>query len=340
MVQQQTEILKNIRTQNGAIQNDGYVVGVDIGGTNLRLALADMTGKIVAKWSSMTVGIQDVHRVIDLINTGVDHLLQQVSAPREHLRAIASGVPGITDVDAGIVIATSYLMGWRNVPFRSLLEEAFGVPASVDNDVNIAAVGESWIGAGVGVRDFVFIAIGTGVGAGIILNGIPFHGMKWNAGEIGYMLIPGAPDAPIERGKPGALEHAIGGEGIKEQWRHLWKEKKPSLPEELTATEVFDYALKGNPLAEKVFDRTAKLLANTIHNIALILNCPLFVLGGSIGMHRALCDATRRVLEQKNSRALPELKVSSLGTDAQLIGAVRLALNTAGVRAGISPSNC
>jgi glucokinase len=339
MVQQETDILKTNRPATGSVQDNGYVVGVDMGGTNLRLALSDLTGRIVAKWSSTTVGIQDVRQAITLISNGVEGMLQQSSVSRDLLRAIASGVPGITDVDAGVVIATSYLMGWRNVPFRALLEEAFEIPATIDNDVNIAAVGESWAGAAVGVPDFVFIAIGTGVGAGIILNGQPFHGMKWTAGEIGYMLVPGVSDVPIERGKPGVLEHAIGGEGIREQWRHLWNEEKLALPRELSATEIFDYALKGDQSARRILDRSAKLLGSVIYNIALVLNCPLFVLGGSVGMHPLLCEATRNILEKQNSRVLPELKVSTLGTDAQLIGAVRLALNTAAVKSKLSTSS-
>src|SRR5882762_6433021 len=105
-------------------------------------------------------------------------------SPRHTLKSIAVGAPGITDVNEGIVIATSYLMGWRDVPLRALLENAFHVPAAIDNDVNLAAIGESWAGAAKGTRDFVFLAIGTGIGAGIMLNGHPFHGENWAAGEI------------------------------------------------------------------------------------------------------------------------------------------------------------
>ena len=149
----------------------GYVVGADIGGTSLRLALADMDGKVVAKWKVSTAGIRDPHVVVDLIHEGVEELLQKNVIERSLLRAVAAGAPGVTDVDEGIVIATSYLMGWRDVPLRALLEARLGVPAAVDNDVNTAAIAEYQIGAAQGVRDFVFIAVGTGIGAGIVLNG-------------------------------------------------------------------------------------------------------------------------------------------------------------------------
>src|SRR5882724_3596369 len=206
----QTDNTNDVQQTPLAMPGKDYVVGVDIGGTNLRFALADMAGTVVAKWSSSTVGMRGEHLVVDLIRDGVGHLLQQAGVPRSALRSIAVGVPGVTNVDAGVVIATSYLMGWRDVPLRTLLEGAIGVPVAIDNDVNIAAIGESWIGAAQGVRDFIFLAIGTGVGAGIVLNGHPFRGMGWTAGEIGYMLVPGTPEEPVERGKPGALEAIIG----------------------------------------------------------------------------------------------------------------------------------
>ncbi len=317
-------------SRSSAVTDDSYVVGVDIGGTNLRLALADRNGVVEAKWACATAGIRNPELVIQLIKDGVAHLLGQVSAPATALKAMAAGAPGITDVDAGIVIATSYLMGWRNVPLRAQLEEAFNVPVAIDNDVNLAALGESWAGAAKGTSDFVFLAIGTGIGAGIVLNGQPFRGTSWSAGEIGYMLIPGAPDVAANRGEPGALETMIGGEGIRAQWQKSWHEKNTTLPISLTATEIFDHALAGDSLALNLLQQTSAVLARAINNIALVLNCPLFVLGGSVGMHQALFDATQSALKQLNMRTQPRLVRSTIGAEAQLIGALRLALDTAG----------
>ena len=307
----------------------GYVVGADIGGTSLRLALAGMDGKIFGKWTGSTSGIRDPHKVVSLIQEGVDDLLQQNSIPRSLLRAVAAGAPGVTNVEEGVVIATSYLMGWRNVPLRALLEAKLGVPAAVDNDVNVAAIAESKIGAARGIRDFVFIALGTGIGAGIVLNGQIFHGMDWSAGEIGYLLVPGTPVTPIETGEPGALEGIVGGEGIKAQWRSVWREGLTQHPRELVATQVFDYALAGDKLASQVLDKSAQTLAYAIYNLAIVLNCPLFVLGGTVGMHPALWSATRDILSQRDKRVQPDLLRSTLGADAQLNGAIHLAIETA-----------
>jgi glucokinase len=310
----------------------GYVVGVDIGGTNLRLALADMSGSVAGKWAVSTAGIRDPKMVVRLIEEGVDALFAEHRLPRSLLRGIAAGAPGVTDADEGIVIATSYLMGWRDVPLRALLEDRLGVPAAVENDVNTGAVAESRIGAGKGVRDFVFLAIGTGIGAGIVLHGKLFQGMGWSAGEVGYMLVPGTSVAEVESGEPGALESIVGGEGIKSQWQSVWSPELTKLPKSLMATQVFDHALAGDALAQTVLHRSAQTLAYAIYNLAVVLNCPLFVLGGSIGMHTGLWRLTKEILSQRDKRLQPSLMQSTLGSDAQLYGAIHLALDAAASR--------
>jgi glucokinase len=308
---------------------DGYVAGVDIGGTNLRMALTDMSGNILAKCSSTTAGVRDPQFVIQRIYEGVTQMLLQIAASADALKSIAIGVPGVTNIDDGTVIATSYLMGWRNVSLRVLVEEKLKMPVVIDNDVNLAAIGESWTGAAKDVQDFVFLAIGTGLGAGIVLNGHIYRGNHWSAGEIGYMLVPGAPGGPKQDGEPGALENAIGGEGIKLQWKKL---RVPALPENLNATEIFDLALQGNSLAETILQKSATLLAQAIYNISVVLDCPLFVLGGSVGLHPALCDATQKTLSQWERHGRFHVVRSALGADAQLMGAIRVALDTANAK--------
>jgi glucokinase len=312
-----------------SVETTSCVAAVDIGGTNLRIALADLSGTIIARRSASTIGVKDPDAVVELIRKGVADLLEQVSIPRSALRAVAAGAPGITNVDTGVVIVTSYLLGWRDVPLRGLLEKSLDVPAAVDNDGKLAALGESWAGAAKGTSDFVFVAIGTGVSAGIILDGRPFRGMGWTAGEIGYMLLPGLPHGPAPRGKPGALEGVLGGEGTKANWHSHWSETATSLPRDLHATEIFDHALLGDPLAQNILSQSAAMLASAIYNISLVLNCPLFVLGGGVGSHPALREATQAILADWGTRVQPRLITSTLGADAQLFGAIRMALNIA-----------
>lgn len=316
----------------------GYVAGVDLGGTNLRIALADLEGNILGKWSSPTHNSRTPERVIEKMRNGLAELLQRTGVPPSKLLAVAAGAPGITDVEAGIVISAPHLQGWKDIPLRVMIESALGIPAVIENDVNLAAIGESWIGAARAVRDFVFLGLGTGIGAGIVINGQLFHGSDWAAGEVGYMHVPGTPDISFVLDKPGSLESVIGGRSIERRWKKMWKEADRSdqnAPQSLSVTEIFEYARTGDLLARTVLDQTARILAHAILNISLIVNCSLFVLGGGVGMSVPLYDATRRILE-RNELVRPQLTLSVLGSDAQLMGAVRIALDRAEMNIGVS----
>ena len=304
-----------------------YVAAVDIGGTNLRVAIADLRGNVIARVSKSTVGIRDASVVVRLICEAVRNLLQEWALPESLLVAIGAGAPGVVDVDNGIVIVTSYLMGWRNVPLRALLEEALGIPAAVDNDVNLAALGEGRAGVARGVKDFVFLAVGTGIGAGIIVNGNLVRGHGWSAGEIGYMLVPGVSEAPVSGDAPGALEELAGGEGIRSQWRLQWHEGKTLLPREAVASEIFDAAAQGDQLASEVLGAAARALAYALYNIWLVLNCELFVLGGSLCLNPLYMNTVAKMLAAQSTRTKSRLVVSELGSDAQLLGAVFIAID-------------
>ena len=150
------------------------------------------------------------------------------------------------------------------------------------------------------------------------------------------MLVPGAAEIPANIDEPGALESMIGGEGIKNQWQKLGSVEGSALPSEFNATEIFDRAVDGNPHAQTLLRKSATMLAQAIYNISLVLNCPLFVLGGTVGLHSALCDAAQKMLDQWIVSGSPRLVRSMLGTDAQLLGSIRAALETA--QACIIPS--
>jgi predicted NBD/HSP70 family sugar kinase len=305
----------------------GLIAGVDIGGSNLRVALADLHGNILGRWNTSTKATSSPDMVIAQIEQGIDRVLWQSSSSRRSLLSVAVGAPGATDPKAGLVLATSYLKGWKDVPLRQLLESTLGVAAAVENDVRMAALGEHWRGAARGVDDFVFLAIGTGIAAGVFANGKLIHGAHGTAGEVGYMHVPQATEKPARPGEPGSLESIIGGDGIRRQWSSACVDN--ANPQNLTATEIFARASNGDPLAKSVLDQSAQLLAYAVYNISLVLNSALFILGGGIGVSIPLCDATKRILERYNVPSRPKIVISSLGTDAQLIGAIRLALTTA-----------
>jgi glucokinase len=302
------------------------VIGIDIGGTNLRLALADLTGKILTCWSTKTADIFDPADMVQSICIGVNVLLTDPSLAQSKLVALAVGAPGITDAHRGIVIATSYLGGWRDVPLRALLEEALHVPVFVDNDGNMAAFGEYSAGVARTMRDFVFLAVGTGLGAGIMIDGKVHRGVNWLAGEVGYMLVPGTTADPVQNDSPGALEELVGGEGIRQHWRATWKADTTSLNHDASATDIFDAAALGDSLSRSTLDSVARALAYAIYNMALVLNCSHIVLGGSLGLHPGLQAATGAVLQKLNPRVQPTLISSALGGEAQIHGAIHQAI--------------
>ncbi len=308
-----------------------HVLAVDLGGTVLRVALADMNGTMLGKWSAPSRSASSPEQVIAMIRTGMEHLTRQAGLSMEAVKVVAAGNPGITDVDAGVVVSAPNLKNWRNVPFRNLLESTLGIAAVVENDVNLAAIGENWRGAAREVSNFVFLALGTGIGAGIYLNGQIIHGADWAAGEVGYMHVPGTPDTAFVLDKAGSLESVIGGRGIEQAWRNKLRGAKKTqhrnLPADLSATEIFEQGRQGNPIAAEILNWASHILADAIFNISLIVNCSLVVLGGGVGMSTALYDVTRRRLD-RNELLRPQLVLSTLGQDAQLVGAVRLALNS------------
>jgi len=302
----------------------GVVGGVDLGGSTGRLAIADLDGKIQVRSVFSTRGNKSPERIVGLIHSGLLNLLNLAHIPREKLLAVGLGVPGITDVQAGMVISAPNLSGWQDVPLRDLLESKFQVPAIIENDVNAAAVGESWAGSAQSVPDFVFLAIGTGIGAGIFIKNQLYHGSTWAAGEVGYFAVPGAYLPRIEIDKAGALESAIGGKAIERNWREMCK--RGGAPASLRATDVFELAAQGHLQARQLLESSAQVLAHTITNICLLLNTSLVVLGGSVGTSEPLLLATREIVE-RNDFARPQLAISRLGRDAQLHGAIRLALD-------------
>lgn len=305
----------------------GYVAGVDIGGTTLRIALADLNGKILGK-SFVSMGANsNPQNVVAWIASGIRQLLGQYRIPRKKLLMICAGAPGITDVRNGVVISAPNLCRWKHVPLRSMLEASIEVPATVENDVNLGAIGEHASGTARGVKDFVFLAIGSGIGAGIFVNGSLYHGAHWTAGEIGYLYSLLSDEPHMDVNRPGVLESLIGGRAIEDAWRKKLNQhgRRERRLRSLKATEIFDLAESGNAKATDVLQYTARILAGAISTLGLILDTSLVVLGGGVGDHPALVEATALILAQ-NQFARPKLVLSRLGHDAQLHGAIWLGL--------------
>jgi glucokinase len=253
-------------------------------------------------------------------------LLKEHGVPHQKVLQFVAGAPGITDARSGRVRSAPNLRGWHDVPLAEHLHRETGLATRIENDVNLGAVGEGRCGVAAAVQNFVFIAIGSGVGAGIVIDGDLFQGANWSAGEVGYMQVPGLPGQPLTIDRLGALESSIGGEGIRNAW--LACANNGTRAQHLRPTEIFDLAARGDGCAQHVLETTAEHLATAIVNISLVLDTPLVVLGGGIGRHSALVEATKKAVA-RNEFANPDVLASGLGSDAQLHGAIWLAIQIA-----------
>ena len=308
----------------------GYVAGVDIGGTRLRMILADLNGRVVTQWATQFTEKQRMPKAVcALIHEGLKAMCQEGSTSIRKVLHITAGAPGITNVSSGVVLSAPNLKDWNDVPLRTMIERELGIPALVENDTNLAAVGEHWRGSASGVEDFVFVALGTGVGAGIFIHGRLHHGANWSAGEIGYAGVAGRPRQTLEVHAPGQMERAIGGIGIEAEWKRLLgRERRANTGEleRLRATEIFDLAVDGDRLAGQLVQYTAQILVDCIVDLSLALDPEVAILGGGVGSHPELCRVTEKLLA-RNEFAKPQVRSSSLGTQAQLHGAISLSLS-------------
>lgn len=310
----------------------GYVAAADIGGTRLRMMMTDLNGEIVAQWSTILLKQQKTPAAIcSLTRDGLHIMCDQSGTDRAKLLHLTAGAPGITNVDTGVVLSAPNLKEWNDVPLRKLLQRQTGLPVQVENDINLAAVGEYRRGAAMGVENFVFVAIGTGVGAGIFLGGKLHHGAQWCAGEIGYFGVSGQERKPMQVRRTGQLESIIGGSGIEQHWLGLLSAHPSSANSELARLRpdaIFDLARDGDPLARKTLNFAAGLLADAVADISLLLNPELVVLGGGVGAHPELCRSTAALVE-RHEFAKPQLRSSALGTRAQLFGAISVSIAAA-----------
>jgi len=283
-------------------------------------AVADLGGNILEEADINRNGAsgEESYRLLrELIN----RLLASPNIEGRRIRGIGVGVPGVTRHKEGVV-NWAYSLNWRNYPLQAKLAESFHLPIIVDNDVNLAALGELWFGAGQNTQDMVLITVGTGLGAGIILNGALYRGSHEASGEIGHM-IPGREFLGKQFVDIGALETMASGSGIAERARRALKRRRKRADlENLMTEDVFEAARQGQPWAQAVIDETVDYLAVAIANVAVSFDPELIVLGG--GVTRSADLLVEPILRRMDGMIpiLPKLVVSPLGRRAAAMGAV------------------
>jgi predicted NBD/HSP70 family sugar kinase len=294
-----------------------FVLGIDLGGTKLHIALADLHGEIVAE-SIEPTSCDGGAAVVAQIERMKDALLEQASVPAQRLRGGVMGSPGMVDPASGSIVIAPNIPGLDSLDVRAALRERLGIDIAIENDVNLAAIGEHWRGNSRRARSFAFIAVGTGIGMGIFSDGYLVRGARGAAGEIAYLPLGGDPyDA---RGlRYGTLETAIGSVGIIE--RYVGLGGSPGS----TVRDVFD-RLDIEEAARITIDEVSRILTTAILAVHSILDSEIIILGGSIGARPEL----KLRIDEHLGRCMREpvrIELSALGNRATLIGAIGSALD-------------
>jgi predicted NBD/HSP70 family sugar kinase len=305
----------------------GVVLGIDIGSLDTRLAVADLRGEILARRTMPTAARADPADLLAGVAAAALALLADPAIAGSALMAAAAAAPGAVDRARGVVVALApSLKGWHRVPVAEILGRSLAAPVVVDNDVNLAVLGERWRGVARGHDTCAFLSVGAGIGAGIVIGGELHRGHHSLAGEIGLMC-PGAELAEHDFGTRGGLESMAGMKALGELWA------SPKAPRgEDWIEDLFTAARRGEPRARDVVRQVGVLLGMATTNLALVLDPSLIVFGGPLlALGSPLLDETRRIVA-RIIPSPPEMLASALGHDATLWGCLLTAAHEARAR--------
>jgi glucokinase len=332
-----------------------YSIGVDLGGTNLRIAAVGPQGNLLEKITLGTPVALGRDRVVHDMCDAIERLASEHRS-RGSLLGIGIGVPGIIDMRTGMVHESPNLPDWTEYPVRSEIERRLGTPVILENDANSAALGEKWLGAGRDVEDMAMLTLGTGVGGGLVLGGRVWHGMVGMAGEFGHFTVE--PDGVLcGCGNRGCLEVYASATAVVRMAREaIASRAAPELSRaanadpEFSAKAVYNLAIQGSEEARKIFRRVGRALGIVLSSLVNALNLPMYVIGGGVA---SAWDAfspsifeelrTRSMVYKATAPGAAESETASvevqtrtgrktlvtralLGSDAGLFGAARLAL--------------
>ena len=321
-----------------------FAIGVDLGGTNLRVAVVEEQGTLLEKVTISTKLLRTPERLVSAMCENIEELAGRFR-PSGRLHGIGVGIPGIIDLHTGVLRESPNLPGWHDYPIREEIERRLGARVILENDANVAAMGEFWLGAGRGFDSMFMFTLGTGIGGGIILDGAIWHGMTGMAGEPGHMTFD--PDGPpCACGNNGCLEQFAGANGVLRMAREAINAgRAPELARTerenggLTPKLVYQLSTQGDEVARGIYRTASKALGTAIAAMINALNLPLFVVGGGVaGAWEAfspyIYEEVRRRSFVYRATAPPEGKLmppgrthithALLGADSGLYGAARL----------------
>lgn len=264
-----------------------YSIGVDMGGTNLRIAAITTEGQLLEK---ITLGVKVAlgrDYVIGEMCEAIHRLTEQYRGTGRFVGA-GIGVPGIIDMERGMMRMSANLPGWSDYPVRDEIERRLGARVFLDNDANVAALGEKWLGAGREADNMAMITLGTGIGGAIVLNGKIFYGMSGMAGEFGHVTIE-PNGVPCGCGNHGCAERYASATAVVRMAREAIDSgrapelaKAASSDAEFSAKSVYNLALQGNVDAQRIFQRFGEALGMLMADLVNILDLDMFVIGGGV----------------------------------------------------------
>jgi predicted NBD/HSP70 family sugar kinase len=300
------------------IPDAAFVLGLDLGSRFLRGAVADLAGRIRAR-QDVELGGTDADGALSAIVALHASLIEAAALPLERIDGVVLGIPGVVESGTDALRLTSpHIAGLEQRAFGAEVRERLGVSVTVDNDVNLAAVGERWAGVARGIEDFAFLSVGTGTGLGLVLGGELHRGTHGAAGEIDWALAGSSEDLD-----PSA-------EGVALLAGQLsWNGGVDGSTPPYNARDIFTAARRGDPLARTIVDLVARRIAAHIAPIAAVADPELVVLGGGLGMNGDLLLEPVRALLQEWLPYPPRVEISSLGESAVLMGAVATGLQSA-----------
>ncbi len=296
-----------------------YSIGVDLGGTNLRVAAIDQNGTIIDRVSEPAVYDTGPERVISDICKVIKNVRERIGT--EGLRGVGIGVPGFIDMESGVILGSANLPGFGGLPVRDQIQEHLGTQIILENDANAAALGEMWMGAGRDVKDLILLTLGTGIGGGIVFDGKILHGFRGMAGEFGHMTV--FPDGnPCGCGNYGCLEKHASATAIAAMGRMM------HFGRDTTSAKVFDLALQGNARAKMVFEAMGRALGIAIANLINVFNFPLYLIsGGPLPAWDFFEPSMLAEVKRRSFTFVPtgtRIEKALLGADAGLYGAAYL----------------
>lgn len=299
--------------------------GIDLGGTNLKVALVDADGGIAAKRSSPFEPASAVRATLKDMVRLVDELLAETARDRQALVGAGIGAPGPLDLQAGKIVRSVNLPGWSDVLIRDRLSEALGVAVTLENDGNAAAFGEHWVGGG---DNLVLLTLGTGVGAGVIIDGRILHGHFDNAAELGHMIVA-ADGPPCTCGQRGCLETFASASGMAGRIVAAMADGEDSVMNgsaagDINGVGIVQAARAGDVLCRRIWEEACRHLAIACINIQHVYNPQRILLAGGMSLAGAyLLEPIRSQIESRRwdmYEDFPEIALSPLGEDAGLVG--------------------